>query len=64
MANWISGAVKHPGALHRALGVPEGQKIPASKMAAASHSKNPRIKRMVSLAHTLHRLMHQRHKRK
>lgn len=64
MANWIAGAVKHKGALHRALGVPEGEKIPASKMAKASHSKNPRIKRMANLAHTLHRLMGRKHKRK
>ena len=50
---WISGAIKHPGALHRALNVPEGQKIPASKMAEARRSKNPRVRRMASLAHTL-----------
>ena len=51
--NWIAGAIKHPGALHRALGVPEGKKIPASKMAAARNSKNPRIRRMAGLAHVL-----------
>jgi hypothetical protein len=34
--NWIAGAVKHPGALHRELGVPQGQKIPAGKLAAAA----------------------------
>ena len=50
---WISGAIKHPGALHRALGVPEGQKIPAGRMAEARNSKNPRIRRMASLARTL-----------
>jgi hypothetical protein len=33
--HWIAGAIKHPGALHRTLGVPEGQKIPAAKMAEA-----------------------------
>ena len=27
--NWIAGAIKHPGALHRSLGVPQGKKIPA-----------------------------------
>ena len=36
MANWIKGAIKHPGALHRELGVPQGQKIPASKIAKAA----------------------------
>src|SRR5215471_4633725 len=39
--NWISGAIKHPGALHRQLGVPQGQKIPAKKLAAAANSSNP-----------------------
>jgi hypothetical protein len=51
--NWIAGAIRHPGALHRALGVPEGQKIPAKKMAAGAKSDNPRVRRMVGLAHTL-----------
>jgi len=51
--NWIKGAIKHPGALHRKLGVPEGQKIPASKMAAAAKSSNPTTRRQVALAKTL-----------
>jgi hypothetical protein len=34
--NWIAGAIKHPGALHRQLGVPQGKKIPASKLNAAA----------------------------
>jgi hypothetical protein len=38
------------GALHRALGVPEGEKIPASKLAAASNSKNPKVRRMAASA--------------
>lgn len=33
--HWIQGAVKHPGALHKELGVPKGKKIPASKLASA-----------------------------
>lgn len=24
---WIQGAIKHPGALHKALGVPAGKKF-------------------------------------
>jgi hypothetical protein len=35
--NWIAGAVKKPGALHKELGVKEGNKIPAKKLEAASH---------------------------
>jgi len=34
--NWIAGAIKHPGALHRELGVPKGEKIPAKKLNAAA----------------------------
>jgi len=34
--NWIAGATKNKGALHRNLGVPEGQKIPAGKIKAAA----------------------------
>lgn len=56
--HWIAGAIKHPGALHRALHVPEGQKIPASKMAKASHSSNKRVRKMVGLAHTLKSFHH------
>jgi hypothetical protein len=36
--NFIKGAIKHPGALHRELGVPQGQKIPAKKLAKAAGS--------------------------
>jgi hypothetical protein len=53
---WIKGAIKHPGALHRALGVPEGEKIPADKMAAARNSRNPRVRKMAALAGTLGKL--------
>ena len=34
--NWIKGAIKHPGALHKELGVPKGKKIPAGKLAKAA----------------------------
>ena len=33
---WIQKAIKKPGALHKAMGVPEGKKIPAKKLAAAA----------------------------
>lgn len=33
---FIQKAIKHPGALHRELGVPQGKKIPASKVRAAA----------------------------
>lgn len=36
--NFIAGAIKHPGALHKELGVPQSQKIPAKKLAKAANS--------------------------
>ena len=50
---WIQGAIHHPGALHKSLGVAQGKKIPAAKMAQALKSKNPRMRRMANLAKTL-----------
>lgn len=34
--NFIKSAIKKPGQLHKDLGVPQGEKIPASKLAAAA----------------------------
>lgn len=53
MAKWIQKAIKHPGALHKKLGVPEGEKIPAKKLAKAAKSKNPTTRKQVALARTL-----------
>lgn len=50
---WIQGAIQHPGALHRALNVPQGKKIPAKKLAQAAHSDNPTMRRRAALAKTL-----------
>jgi len=35
---WIKSAIKKPGALHKQLGVPQGEKIPAGKLAKAAES--------------------------
>lgn len=51
--DWISGAIKRPGALHRELGVPQGDKIPAKKLVKAEHSDNPTLRRRALLAKTL-----------
>ena len=59
MAHWIANATKNKGALHRHLGVPEGEKIPAEKLAAAKNSKNPKIRREAALAHTLGGFKHE-----
>ena len=53
MANWIAGAIKKKGALHKSLGVPSGQKIPASKIDAAAHSSDTTLRKRAILAKTL-----------
>lgn len=50
--NWIAGAIKHPGALHKELGVAEGKKIPAKKLAAAA-KKPGVVGKRARLAETL-----------
>lgn len=53
---WIQAAIKHKGALHKSLGVPEGKKIPASKLKKAEHSKNPTTRKRAVLAETLKKI--------
>ncbi len=60
---WIRKATENKGALHRNLGVPEGQKIPAGKLASAENSKNPTIRKEASLAATLKGFHHKAAKR-
>lgn len=50
--NWIQGAIKHPGALHKQLGVPKGKKIPKAKLAAAA-KKGGTLGRRARMAMTL-----------
>ena len=40
----------HKGKLHRALGIPEGQEIPRSRLEEAKHSKDPDIRREATFA--------------
>lgn len=49
---WISGAIKHPGALHEALKVPKGEKIPAKKLEKAAKSSG-KMGQRARLAETL-----------
>jgi hypothetical protein len=49
---WIQKAIKKPGALHKALHVPEGKKIPASKL-KVKPSDSPKMARRKNLAKTL-----------
>lgn len=50
--NWISGAIKHPGALHKELGVPKGKRIP-DKMLDKAVKEGGKIGRQARLAKTL-----------
>lgn len=54
---WIQGAIKHPGALHKALGVPADEKIPEAKLEAAA-KKGGKIGREARLAETLKNFHH------
>ena len=49
---WIAGAIKRPGALHKALDVPEGKKIPAKKLEKAEKASG-RLGKEARLAATL-----------
>lgn len=49
---WIQGAIKHPGALHKELGVPMGKKIPAKKLARAAKAPG-KLGQRARLAETL-----------
>lgn len=52
---WIKAAIKHPGALRRSLGVPEGKTIPKADLAAAAKKKGA-LGRRARLAQTLKKL--------
>jgi hypothetical protein len=49
---WIQKAIKKPGALHRALDVPMGKKIPASKLNKAAKAPG-KLGQRARLAKTL-----------
>lgn len=53
--NWIKGAIKKPGALHAELGVPQGKKIPAGKIAAAA-KKGGKLGQRARFAQTLKKM--------
>lgn len=48
---WKPGGQK--GKLHRELGIPEGEKIPADRLAAAQRSDDPEVKRDAIRAKTM-----------
>ncbi len=50
--NWIAGATKNKGGLHRSLGVPMGKKIPEAKVEAAA-KRGGKVGKEARLAETL-----------
>ena len=52
---WIQKAISKPGSLRKSLGVKEGEKIPAKKLAAAAEKKGVTGQR-ARLAQTLKKL--------
>jgi len=55
MTNWIKGAIKHPGALHKQLGVPMSKKIPSKTLQKAAKASGT-LGRRARLAETLGKL--------
>lgn len=53
--HWIQKAVKKPGALHKELNVPQGQKIPQKKLNKAKAAGGKEAKQ-ANLAETLKKL--------
>ena len=54
--NWIAGAIKHKGALHKQLHVPADEPIPAEKLNAAAE-KGGKLGKRARLAKTLKRIV-------
>ena len=52
----------HTGALHRHLGIPEGQTIPQEKKEEAANSKNPHVAAMGHMAVAMQSWKKQGHK--
>lgn len=50
--NWIAGATKNRGGLHRSLGIAQGKGIPKKKVAAAA-KKGGKVGKQARLAETL-----------
>jgi hypothetical protein len=56
MANWIAGAIKHPGALRKTAGAKKGEKIPARRLEELARSKDEKTAKRARLAQTLGKL--------
>lgn len=57
--HFIAPAIKHPGALHRQLGIPEGQRIPLRTLERAARAPG-KLGERARFALNLRRLGHHR----
>ena len=57
--NWIAGAVKNKGGLHRSLGIPMGRRIPTAMINEAA-AKGGVVGKQANLAKTLGKLRRRR----
>ena len=48
----------HKGLLHKKLGVPQGKKIPAGKIAAAKKSSSPALRKEATFAQNAKKFKH------
>lgn len=53
---WIQKAIKHPGALRKALHAKAGKPIPEAKLEKAAKSKSPMMAKRARLAMTLKKM--------
>lgn len=59
---WIQKAIKRPGALHRALGIPEDEDIPENMLRKAARRRG-KVGKEARLAETLERFHHRKGRR-
>ena len=50
--------IKHPGALHEDLGIPQGEKIPAKRLTEALHSDDPLLRKRAQFARNAKKFKH------
>lgn len=55
-SHFIKGAIRRPGSLHRALGVPLGSKISQAQLGAALKSTSPDVRKKARFAKELAKL--------
>ena len=55
-SKWMASSSIHKGGLHESLHIPEGEKIPESKIKKAKNSTNPKVRKQANLAETFKKL--------